>query len=145
MYWKRIALALALVAVFGTANLAHAGRVGGHYGGGHHFSGGVRSFSYGAKPFFGGVRSYGGVRPFYGAIRPYNNVRPFYGPAFSHHRFHHHRFHGAPFIALGAYPLYGTYGYSYAYDCYWLKRQALFTGSPYWWQRYEACLDGYYY
>jgi len=46
---------------------------------------------------------------------------------------------------LGTYPFYGAYGYSYIDDCYWLKRQALFTGSPYWWERYEACRYGYYY
>jgi hypothetical protein len=143
MFWKRVAVALTLLAVSGAIDFANARR-GGGFVSGRSYSGGVRSFSYGARPF-SGVRSfsYGGVRPFYGAaIRPYNNVRPFYRPAFFHHRFHHHRFHGAPFIAVGAYPL---YGYGYSYDCYWLKRQALFTGNPYWWQRYEACLYGYDY
>jgi len=39
----------------------------------------------------------------------------------------------------------GYYGgdyYSYN-DCWWLRRQALITGSPYWWNRYNACV-GYY-
>jgi hypothetical protein len=37
-----------------------------------------------------------------------------------------------------------VYGPSYAYnDCWWLRRQALITGSPYWWSRYNYCV-GYY-
>jgi hypothetical protein len=39
--------------------------------------------------------------------------------------------------------VYGPDYYSYN-DCYWLRRQALITGSPYWWSRYNACV-GYYY
>ena len=41
----------------------------------------------------------------------------------------------------------GYYGGDYyAYnDCWWLRRQALITGSPYWWSRYNACVGyGYY-
>jgi hypothetical protein len=142
MFLQRIAVALALFAVSGAIDFAQA-RHGGSFGGGHHFSGGARSFSFGARPFSGGVRSFsnGGVRSF----RPYNNARLFYGPAFFHSRFHHHRFRAAPFVVLGAYPLYGDYGYSYINDCYWLKRQALYTGNPYWWDRYEACRYGYEY
>jgi hypothetical protein len=37
---------------------------------------------------------------------------------------------------------YGGDYYSYN-DCLWLRRQALITGSPYWWSRYNACV-GYY-
>lgn len=35
---------------------------------------------------------------------------------------------------------YGYYGYN---DCYWLRRQAIITGSPYWWSRYEAYASEY--
>ena len=143
MFWKRVAVTVTLLAVPGTADIANAHKGSGP-GGGPRFSGGVRSFSFGAKPFPGAVRSfsYGGVRPFYGAaIRPYN-VRPFY-PAFAHQRFRYHRFHGAPLVVLGAYPLYGTY--SYADGCYWLKRQALYTGSLYWLEQYEECRYDYEY
>jgi hypothetical protein len=41
----------------------------------------------------------------------------------------------------GYYPYW--YGASYAYgcgNCAWLRRQAIITGSPYWWRRYQACL-----
>jgi len=31
----------------------------------------------------------------------------------------------------------------YGGSCYWLRRQAVITGSRYWWARYESCL-GYY-
>jgi hypothetical protein len=51
------------------------------------------------------------------------------------------RFRGSRVI-IGA-PVYGAY--YYADDCYWLRRRALATGSPYWWERYYACLEGYYY
>jgi hypothetical protein len=37
---------------------------------------------------------------------------------------------------------YGPDYYSYN-DCYWLRRQALATGSPYWWSRYNACVSYY--
>jgi len=50
------------------------------------------------------------------------------------HRFRHHR----RFVVVGAYPYY------YADGCYWLRRRALYTGSPYWWRRYYACRNGYY-
>ena len=38
---------------------------------------------------------------------------------------------------------YGWYGWGYAYGyggCAWLRRQALITGSSYWWQRYYDCI-----
>lgn len=39
--------------------------------------------------------------------------------------------------------VYGPDYYAYSGDCWWLRRQALATGSPYWWSRYNACV-GYY-
>jgi hypothetical protein len=39
---------------------------------------------------------------------------------------------------------YGGYYYSYYGDCDWLRRRALATGSPYWWDRYYTCVyEGY--
>jgi hypothetical protein len=143
MLWKlagSAVAALSLLTSSGTLDSAQAGQRGGgaHFRGGH-LSGGMRSFSPGGLRAFHGT----GIRPLYGG-----GVRPFYraGPqhfAFQHHHFHHHhfrdhRFRGAPFIALGAYPLYSAYGY-YEDGCYWLKQQALYTESPYWWSRYEDC------
>jgi hypothetical protein len=40
-----------------------------------------------------------------------------------------------------------AYGPDYAYsdDCAWLRRQAAVTGSPLWWDRYNACVSYDYY
>ena len=46
----------------------------------------------------------------------------------------------------GAWIWVGGYGYTaYGDDCYWLRRQAIITGSPYWWDRYNACIGYDYY
>jgi hypothetical protein len=49
---------------------------------------------------------------------------------------HHHgknfRRFGSDIFVYG-----GGYGYN---DCGWLRRQAVITGSPYWWRRYQDCL-----
>src|SRR4030095_10775564 len=34
---------------------------------------------------------------------------------------------------------------AYGNDCYWLRRQASITGSPYWWSRYNQCIGYDYY
>jgi len=34
----------------------------------------------------------------------------------------------------------GYYAYNGYGNCAWLRRQAIITGSPYWWERYQACL-----
>jgi hypothetical protein len=72
-----------------------------------------------------------------------------FGPRFAAHEFHHgfnhdnfHHFHNRRFFVSNAF-LFGGYPY-YGYGgCYWLKRKAIITGSPYWWSRYEGCV-GYY-
>ena len=58
----------------------------------------------------------------------------------NHHHFdqHHHRFINNNLFVYGG--DYGYYGYN---DCYWLRRQAIITGSPYWWSRYEAYASEY--
>jgi hypothetical protein len=49
----------------------------------------------------------------------------------------HHRFYGG-------YWWYAPVGlYGYGSSCAWLRRQALLTGSPYWWQRYYDCVSYY--
>lgn len=55
-------------------------------------------------------------------------------------RFHHrHRvFRNGVWVWV-----YGPDYYAYDNDCWWLRRQALITGSPYWWSRYNYCV-GYY-
>jgi hypothetical protein len=67
-----------------------------------------------------------------------NNDHGNWNGDWNHHHFdRHHRFNNV-FIYGGNY---GSYAYN---DCYWLRREAIITGSPYWWSRYEACV-GYGY
>jgi len=75
--------------------------------------------------------SMGGVgwAPRSSSIRPFSRPHPVFVRRFRHH----HRF-----AVVGFYP------YAYGDGCYWLKRRALYTGSPYWWHRYYACRHGYY-
>lgn len=119
------AAAVALLLVSGVAGPADARSGHGHGGGYSHGGGGPRSggHAYSAPRFVGPSRSYGNYA--------YSQHRP-------HRRFHRHIFIGVPF-AYGAYPYYYDGG-----GCYWLRRRAVATGSPYWWSRYEACLAGYY-
>jgi hypothetical protein len=58
------------------------------------------------------------------------------GAPHAHRHFHHRGFRGRGFD--GPYYDYGYYG-----GCSWLRRQALYTGSGYWWNRYYACLGDY--
>jgi hypothetical protein len=68
----------------------------------------------------------------------FSSDRHFSGPHhFAFRRFHHFRHHRR-FAYVDVYP------YSYGDGCYWLRRRALYTGSPYWWRRYYACRHGYY-
>jgi hypothetical protein len=160
MSWKlagSAAAVLLLLTYSGTLDTAQAGQRGGaaHFRGGH-VSGGMRSFSPSGVRAFPGA----GARPLYGGgVHSSYRVGPQHF-AFQHQHFHHdhfhrdhfhqdhfhqdhfrhHRFRGSPFIALGAYPLYSDYGYYENEDgCYWFKQQALYTGNPYWWSRYEDC------
>ena len=41
--------------------------------------------------------------------------------------------------------VYGPGYTAYGGDCYWLQRQAIITGSPYWWDRYYVCVSYDYY
>ena len=52
-------------------------------------------------------------------------------------RRHHRRFRR--FVGYG-FPYYNDYGY-YGGGCDWLYRRALITRSPYWWNRYNACIN----
>jgi hypothetical protein len=74
--------------------------------------------------------------------------RGFGGARFAAHDFHHgfnhdhfRHFHNRRFFVSNVF-IGGGYPYYYG-DCYWLRRQAIITGSPYWWARYQAC-RGYY-
>jgi len=121
------ALAVLLLAGSVDSAAAHKGGGGGWSGGGGKFSGGGGKF-YGGKVYGGGGKVYYGGTKFYGGNVYSGN---------KHARFHHrHRFVGVPLA-------YGYYGYSSG--CSWLRHRAEVTGSSYWWNRYYACRDGYYY
>jgi hypothetical protein len=67
-----------------------------------------------------------------------NNWNGNWNGNWDHNRNHHHhnRFiTGYPFWYGGGYYAYNSYG-----NCAWLRRQAVVTGSPYWWRRYQECL-----
>jgi hypothetical protein len=72
---------------------------------------------------------WGGGGPRFSSVRQFSRPHHVFV-----HRFRHHR----RFAVIGVYP------YAYGDGCYWLRRRALFTGSPYWWRRYYACRSGYY-
>lgn len=154
MRMKRVAtlgavLLLALGTAVADARAGHGGGGGG--GGGHHFGGGG-----GGGPRFGGAGNFSG-RPFrsgpnfgggnYRAPGPRGprfsvdrNVRNYSGNYGNWHGRHHHHRRGGYFVG---YPYYYYGGFyddgNYGYDCDWLYRRAIETGSPYWWRRYRAC------
>jgi hypothetical protein len=59
------------------------------------------------------------------------------GVAEAKHKHKHHHFHGSGIVLSFGGP---SYGYGYEPSCYWLKRKAIHTGSPYWWKRYRFCM-----
>jgi hypothetical protein len=60
-------------------------------------------------------------------------------------RRHAHRFHGNRNAYLYGVPYaYGYSDYYYSNGCSWLRQRALYTGSPYWWDRYYSCIYGDY-
>jgi hypothetical protein len=92
-----------------------------------------------------GIRSGSGPRVYSGghALRGHAyRSRGGHRHAHRHHRHHRHRFVGVP---LGLYAGYGYYGSYYGDGCEWLRQQALYSGSIYWWDRYNACVSGYDY
>lgn len=85
-------------------------------GGGGDFKGG-RSGRLAGKDWDGGDKNWDRGKDHGSKSRHGKNFRRFYGPDIF------------------------VYGDSYGYgDCGWLRRQAVITGSPYWWRRYQECL-----
>jgi len=167
---RKVALAGSLLlapALIGQAYAAHGfgggGMGGGHFGGmgGGHFggmgsghvggmggprfaTGGWHGGRVGGPGWHGGSHPYawnGGRNVWHG-----NNWHGNYGhdhDRFVHNNHFHDHFHNGVFIAgFGWWP--GYYGYGNGYGgCGWLYQQAVYTGSPYWWSRYNYCV-GYY-
>ena len=59
-------------------------------------------------------------------------------PGHSHRHYRRHRHRHIYVLPPAVY-----YGSTYYSDCGWLRHRALRTGSPYWWERYYACIDEY--
>lgn len=119
----------------------HIGGFGGGHGGGGHIGGfgggGPRMSGFAGGPRMGGP---GIGRAHVGAPLGFapRGARFANRPVFHDRRIRHRR----AFIVAPAFGYY-DYGYGYGYGCYWLRRNAIATGSPYWWSRYNACLYGY--
>lgn len=60
----------------------------------------------------------------------------FRGGGFRRHGFGHHGFRRHHFGSR-------IYLYNGGGGCYWLKKKALWTGSRYWWHRYNQCRYGW--
>jgi hypothetical protein len=144
------------------ANAAHGfgggGLGGGGFGGGGHFGGGMSGAHFGGGPHFaaGGGRLGGPMGsprvagsqwrggPGWNGGHAVWHANEWRGHA--HDRLVHDHFHDRfnnRFVAVGLggwWP--GYYGYGYG-NCSWLYDQALYTGSPYWWNRYYACANYY--
>jgi hypothetical protein len=108
---------------------------GGHYGGGHmsrgHYGGGHIS-----RGHYGGSHAYRGGGGSHYKGRHYAAPKH-YGHYNNHYNYKYRRY-GRYYRNYGWYG-YGVYGYGYG-GCAWLRRQALITGSSYWWQRYYDCI-----
>jgi hypothetical protein len=102
--------------------------------GGDHFSSGAWGGCRSAHIARGGDFNGPSVR--HGRIAS-NNWNVKWNGNWDHH--HHHHFNNRFFFTSGPF-FYGDY-YAYGYgNCAWLRRQAIITGSPYWWNRYQTCL-----
>ena len=147
----------ASIALFGAVATAEAGKGkgGGFKGGGgrvssHAFKGGGAKFRGGPK-FHSGSNAirYGGSkvkvakhgRPQY-AYAKKGHGKPYYSYAKKGHGKYKPYQHYGKYPYYRRYPHYAWYGvplYSYGGGCGWLYRQAVSTGSDYWWDRYYRC------
>jgi hypothetical protein len=123
--------------------------------GGHSFGGSARGFAVGPRAGFAFSGPHVG-RGFVGPrgtafVGPRGGVyaNRHYGGRYyahnDHHGDHDHHFHHGHRVFVGYGFYYGYYDgdyydYGYGGGCGWLYRRAVVTGSPYWWNRYNACL-----
>ena len=116
------------------------GYKGAYRGGGgsrHVYAGGGGGKYYGKS---GGKHYGGGDRKHYG-YKDGDKRHAYNDRGHDHDKFHnrHRVFRNGVWVSV-----YGTGYTAYGDDCYWLRRQAIITGSPYWWDRYNACRYNYY-
>ena len=106
-------------------NISHAG----HISRGSGYASIARA-GHGHGHYVTGARSYAYVGVRHGHYA--SNYRYAYNYNYRHHHYRYYAY-GLP---------YWGYGY-YGGGCRWLYRNAIATGSAYWWDRYYACI-GYY-
>jgi hypothetical protein len=113
----------------------HISRGGGGGGFKAYRGGGNRSYAYrgGGNNWsnYKGGKYHGNYNRYknYGNYNNYKNYN-----RYKNYGHNYRRFYGWPYIA---------YGYGYGGGCNWLYRNAVATGSTYWWNRYYNC-TGYY-
>jgi hypothetical protein len=139
-----LGVALGLGLLVGISGAEARGGFGGHGGFG---GGGMMFFPHRAGGFGGGGFAMNGHPGFhrFGMTVPGERFSPM---GFRHGNFHdfrharfdrfHHHFFGFPFFVAAGFPSYYDYGYG---GCGWAYRNARATGSPYWWNRYYACIS----
>ena len=104
---------------------------------GRSYSRSGRSYSRSGRSYSRSGRSYGTSR-YRGTPHKksyYAHKKGYYGRYSKGHRY---AYRYRPYLRGGAAIAYGYYG------CEWLRRNAISTGSAYWWQRYNDCRYGYY-
>lgn len=151
--------AAAFLALAGAVSTADAGRGGGGKGGGgkgggggfkgvsiHHMGGGGAKFRSGGGSM-GKLHGHSGGKSFRysggSKFKGYSGGGNFknYGKKHAHGGKGHGKH--VQFRRFGYYPWYGLYTYGGG-GCGWLYRQAVATGSDYWWDRYYQCTGSYY-
>lgn len=81
-------------------------------------------------------------RRHYRGHRGFRGSRHVYRRAYRHRGYRHSRRWRGPRVAIYAGPRW--YGYRRAYrGCGWLRQRAIYSGSRYWWRRYNACRYGW--
>lgn len=142
---------LALAGAMSTADAGRGGGKGGGFkGGGIHMGGGAKFHTnqggkYAYRGGGGGAKFHTNQGLKYGYrgsggkfhTNQGGKYRGWSGKFDNHHgKYGHYRRYG--------YPWYGLPLYAYGGGCGWLYRQAVATGSDYWWDRYYQCTGSYY-
>jgi hypothetical protein len=156
-----IAIGVAVsIALFGAVATAQAGKGKGGGGGGGFKGGGMRASSHAFKSGGAGYRSGPKFHTRSSALRyGGSSIKAAkHGPRYAYAKkgpgkpnsSHNKKWHGnyKPYQHYSKYPYYrrrGNYAwygvplYGYGGGCGWLHRQAVLTGSDYWWDRYYRC------
>jgi hypothetical protein len=100
-----------------------------------HRGGGFKGYRGGGKNVYrGGGKRYAYKGRNYNNWNRYHGKNYYKGKRYAYRGRYRGRYWYGPNVYVGA---------GYGGGCAWLRRQALVTGSSYWWSRYNACV-GYY-